>query len=278
MENKPKNIELGQEQFYDLLVSREVSWQSIIYDLIKTGQLDPWNIDLILLSKKYMERLQQLEEEGIFFISSKVLLAAAILLRIKSEILHENIQAIDELLFEKKKKEISASELMDSTSIIDFTQEDYEILPRTPLPRARKVTLQELMNALNRAINTEHRRIKKELFFRRRDYDASFVLPKKTINIGQKIKELYNKIKSFFAINKDKKLTYSELTGTGRDEKIACFLPLLHLDSQEKIFVEQEKPFSEINIWLKKIKIPESTISKTTMTEIESLGEETESK
>lgn len=254
-DNNHKNS-VGQEQFYDLLVSREVSWQAIIYDLIRTGQLDPWNIDLALLSKKYLERLQQLEEEGVFFISSKVLLAAAILLRIKSEILHENILSIDEILFDKKKK-VQYDEIVDRASIIDFAPEDYEILPRTPLPRARKVTLQELMNALDRAINTEHRRIKKELLLRRANYDVGFVLPKKTIDIRTKIKELYQKIKAFFSINKDKKLTYTELVGTSRDEKIACFLPLLHLDSQEKIFIEQERPFSEIDIWLKKMKVQE---------------------
>lgn len=248
---------VGQEQIYDMLVSRELSWQAIIYDLIRTGQLDPWNIDLVLLSKKYIERLQQLEEEGVFFISSKVLLAVAILLRIKSEILHENILSIDEILFDKKKKEVGANELIDSSSIIDFAREDYELLPRTPLPRARKVTLQELMGALDRAINTEHRRIKKELSLRRANYDISFVLPKKTIDIRQKIREIYNKIKAFFSLNKDKRLTFSELAGMSRDERIACFVPLLHLDNQDKIYLEQAAPFSEIDIWLKKMKIQE---------------------
>ena len=34
--------------------------------------------------------------------------------------------------------------------------------PKTPLPRTRKVTLQELMTALDKAMNTEQRRIRKE--------------------------------------------------------------------------------------------------------------------
>lgn len=244
--------QVSQEQLYDMLVSRELSWQAIIYDLIKTEQLDPWNIDLVLLSQKYLERLQQLEQEHVFFISSKVLVAAAILLRIKSEILHENIISIDEILFEKKKKEVNASELIDSYSIIDFGEESYEILPRTPMPRARKITLQELIGALDKAINTEHRRIKKELLLKRVDYDIGLVIPKKTVDIRAKIKELYQKIKEFFTRKKPGELlTFTELAGTNRDEKLACFLPLLHLDTQEKIYLEQEKPFEEINIWLK---------------------------
>lgn len=241
---------VSQEQFYDLLVSKELSWQAIIYDLIRTEQLDPWDIDLALVARKYIERIQQLQElgEGTFFISSKVLLAGAIMLKIKAELLHNNMQDIDEMLFDKNKK-TTGIELVNPSQLVDFAEEESVILPRTPLPRGRKVTLHELMAALDRAINTEHRRIKKELAFRRIRSDIDFVLPHKTINIGQKIRELYCKIKDFFL--KHEKLTYTKLVGTSRDERIACFLPLLHLDSQKKIVLQQEMPFSEIEIWLR---------------------------
>ena len=102
---KEKDKRVGQEQVYDLLISRELSWQAIIYDLIRTEQLNPWDIDLAILANKYLETIQRLEEleEGNFHVSSKVLLAAAILLRMKSEILHENIKDIDEILFESRR-------------------------------------------------------------------------------------------------------------------------------------------------------------------------------
>jgi len=250
MKTNNQNNKIGQDQFYDMLVSRELSWQAIIYDLIKTEQLDPWNIDLVLLSKKYIEKIKELQEieEGTFFISSKVLLAAALLLRIKSEVLHNSILSIDEILFNKKSKK---DEIVGESRIIDFKEEEMpEILPRTPLPRGRKVTLQELMTALDKAINTEHRRIKKELTLRRAKYDIDIVMPKKKIDIRQKIREIYEKIREFFG--KVDRLTYTMLAGTDRDERIACFLPVLHLDNQEKIILEQEKPFEEIDILLKK--------------------------
>ena len=246
---------VGQEQIYDLLVSRELGWQAIIYDLIKTEQLDPWDIDLVLLAHKYIERVQQLEQlgEGAFFISSKVLLAAAILLRIKSEILHENILDIDELLFSKKKPRDG---LVTPQSIIDFAadSEDYEILPRTPLPRGRKVTLHELMNALDKAMKTEQRRIKKKIFSKQARYQLDFLLPKKTVSLMDKIKSIYQRIKLFFSQKKAEKLTFTELAGIERSERIACFAPLLHLDSQNKIILEQAEPFAEIDILLKEAK------------------------
>src|SRR3989344_6900304 len=86
-ENKTSgNSKIGQEQIHDLLFGEKLSWQAIIYELINTEQLNPWDLDLVLLSNKYLGKVRELEEAN-FFVSSKVILAAALLLRIKSEIL-----------------------------------------------------------------------------------------------------------------------------------------------------------------------------------------------
>ena len=102
IEDKNNQAErVGQNELYNLLVSRELSWQAIIYDLIKSEQLDPWDIDLVLLTQKYLEKIKELEEAS-FHVSSKILHAAAILLRIKSEILlSKYLKSLDEILFGK---------------------------------------------------------------------------------------------------------------------------------------------------------------------------------
>ena len=41
--------------------------------------------------------------------------------------------------------------------------------------------------------------------------------------------------------------------GENKEEKIISFLPLLHLECQKKIWLEQESHFDEIYIWLKKV-------------------------
>ena len=94
-----KETSSQQEQIHNILFNREIGWQEIVYDLINTEQLDPWNIDIVVLSNRYLEKIQELEEDN-FLISSKVLLAAALFLRIKSEILLDKyIKSIDEILF-----------------------------------------------------------------------------------------------------------------------------------------------------------------------------------
>lgn len=238
-----EDMKIGQSELYDLLTSNEVSWQAILYDLINTEQLNPWDINIGLLANRYLERIKQLEEAN-FIISSKVLLATSILLRIKSEILlYDYIRSIDEILFGKKEEKKTIEK-------IEINENDLPLLyPKTPLPRYRKVSLQELMKSLDRAISTETRRIEKETSKIQQEKSIDIMLPKMKISIRDRIRNIYAKILTAFR-KKQARISYSELTGNKREEKIACFLPCLHLDTQQKLFLEQEKHFQEIWIWL----------------------------
>lgn len=235
---------VGQEQIHGLLFGKELSWQAIIYDLINSEQLAPWDIDLVVLANKYLERVRELEEAN-FFVSSKVLLAVSLLLRIKSEILlNQDLHILDEALFGKKEEKSYKQER------IEFEEEFPEIVPRTPLPRHKKVSLFELMSALGKAIKTENRRIKKFTTEKQHELVDGYLLPRKTINIQNKIKEIYKNLKEIFS-KQDKKLAFSELVKD--KDKISTFIPLLHLDSQHKIWLEQENHFEEIWILLKEM-------------------------
>jgi segregation and condensation protein A len=237
-------ISVKQEQMHDLIFSREIGWQEIIYDLINTEQLDPWDINITILTDKYLQKIQQLEESD-FFVSSKVLLAAALLLRIKSEILlNKYIKSIDEILFGKKEIKNKPLERIEFEEILP------ELIPKSPMPRFRKVSLQELMESLGKAITTENRRIKKEILNNNALRESGISLPKKNINIKDRIEEIYNKIFGHLSEEK-KKVSYSEFVGEDREEKIFSFSPMLHLEHQKRIWLEQEGHFNEIYIWMK---------------------------
>ena len=239
-----EEISSKQEQIQDLIFSREIAWQEIIYDLINTEQLDPWDVNITLLTEKYLQKIQQLEEAD-FFISSKVLLAAALLLRIKSEILlNRYIKSIDEILFGKKENKSKPLERIEFEEILP------ELIPKSPMPRFRKVSLQELIESLNKAITTENRRIKKEIINNNALRESGISLPKRTTNIKDKIEEIYNKLFGHLSEEK-RKISYSELIGIDREERIFSFFPLLHLENQKRVWLEQEKHFDEIYIWIK---------------------------
>ena len=76
-------------------------------------------------------------------------------------------------------------------------------------------------------------------------------IPKKTKDITQIIKEVYNKIMAFFSINNQKSLTFSQLVPSKtKEDKIFTFIPLLHLTTQRKVDLEQKEHFGEIEIML----------------------------
>lgn len=235
-----------QEQIHDLLFSREIGWQEIIYDLINTEQLDPWDINLTILTDRYLIKIQELEETD-FFVSSKVLLAAALLLRIKSEILlNRYIKSIDEILFGSEEKKKYTLER------IELDEEIPELIPRSPIPRYKKVTLKELIEALNKAITTENRRIKKEIINKNALRESGISLPKRKTSIKNKIREIYEKLLLQLKEEKMKKITLTEFVGNSKEEKIISFSPLLHLETQQKVWLHQDAHFEEIYIWLKK--------------------------
>ena len=242
---KNEKMSVKQEQIQDLLFNREIGWQEIIYDLINTEQLDPWDIDIIILTNKYLNKIREFEETD-FFVSSKVLLAASLLLRIKSEILlNQYVKSIDEILFGKKEP------IKIPLERIELEEEIPDLISRSPLPRLKKVTLKELMESLNKAIITENRRIKKEIVSKNTLRESSFSLPKRRFNIKDKISEIYRSLSELFKEKTEKKIPYSEFIKENHEEKIISFLPLLYLEQDKKIWLDQKFPFDDIHIWLR---------------------------
>ncbi len=239
---------VSQDQIHTLLFGEQLSWQAIIYDLINTEQLDPWDIDLSLLSLKFLERVRALEEAN-FFISSKVLLAAALLLRMKSEILLDyDIAGLDAILFGKKEQK-SVSSTQERLILDDIIP---DLVARTPLPRFKRVTLEELMKSLDQAIKTENRRIKRIVVARQQEFETALSLPKQRINLVERLREVYNQLQNIFTTQQEK-LAFSSLSLTTSEERIATFIPLLHLDHQRKVWIEQESHLGEIWILLQEM-------------------------
>ena len=244
-EENTENINAKQEQIHDLLFNEEIGWQDIIYDLINTEQLNPWDIDITLLANRYLEKIQKLEEQN-YFISSKVLLAAALFLRIKSEILlNEYIKSIDEILFGKKEKPVKKE-----LERIELEDEIPELVPKSPIPRFRKVTLKELVESLNKAIITENRRIKRKIIEKNAVRESSLAIPEKKYSIKYRIRDIYEKILEH--LEEKDKVHFEKIAGNKKEEKIMTFSSLLHLENQEKIWIHQDDHFGDIHIWLKK--------------------------
>jgi chromatin segregation and condensation protein Rec8/ScpA/Scc1 (kleisin family) len=166
----------------------------------------------------------------------------------KSEILLEvDIKDLDDVLFGRKNETQPHKQ-----ERLELDEDIPDLVVRTPLPRFKKVTLQQLISALDTAIKTENRRIKKISLEKQHEYETALSLPKRKINLHESIKGVYGKIEKAFE-SKNARVAFSGLLKKdgNKEDLIATFMPILHLDNQQKLWVEQDAHFDEIWIWLK---------------------------
>lgn len=236
----------GQDYLFELLFDKdEVTWQTILYELVRTEKMDPWDINISLLAQRFLDMLKTLKEMD-FRISGKIILAAAVLLKIKSNrLLGEDLAYFDGLFEEQEEEESLLDEIQSTEQQEDLS--DVKLIPRTPQPRKRKVSIFDLVNALQKAIEVKRRRVMRDI------PSIEIEIPKKKVEISKIIKNTYGKIKHFFLNDKYRKLTFSQLVPSdNKQDKVFTFIPLLHLTHQRKIDMIQYQHFGEIEIELLK--------------------------
>ncbi|HIG93628.1 MAG: segregation and condensation protein A [archaeon GW2011_AR9] len=233
-----------QEQIFDLLLNQEdVTWKTLLYDLVKTEQMDPWDVNITLLTQKYLEAIKEIQEHD-FRVSGKILLAAAFLLKMKSNHLVEHdIFNYDQLI--SQTDEISEEDEMGNGMSNGFHRDktSFALIPKNPQPRNRKVSIHDLVSALQRAMAT-----KKRILAQQRP--TPFIIPKRNMDIMEAIRDTYHKIQYYTNKEQEIPLTFSKLLPprAGRQEKVYTFIPLLHLEHQQKVETQQKGHFEEIFI------------------------------
>ena len=246
----PENtLKRDHNHVYDLLMQDdEITWQSILLDLVKTEQMNPWDVDISLLSQKYLERVKKMEELN-FFVSGKIILASAILLKLKSnKFLLENISDFDNLLYPPEDNGTGDDELyLNAPDVPEYLKgKDIRLTIKTPQPRKRKVSVSDLVDALKKALEVEQRKVQRVLD--RNTIPENLEVPETKIEISSLIKDVYGKIKIYFEKNKSD-LTFTQLVASPKKEdKITTFIPLLHLSNQERVDLRQLAHFEEIYI------------------------------
>jgi len=244
---------------YDILTDKdEIDWKDILMKLIKDDNIDPWDVDVSLIAKRYVDAVKKLKEMD-FRVSGKVILASAILLSIKSNRLVESdINAFDALISSltvTEYDELLSGELSDFLSgeyLENIPLEQREELPfltlRTPQPRSRKISILDLVEALDKALEVRDRRQNKISAKEERIF-----VPNKEKNLKSIIISVYESIQSVF--QKKEKIFFSDIIKSpNREDVIYTFIPLLHLDFQQVVRLDQETEFGDIQISLLKNK------------------------
>ena len=77
------SVVLGDTNLISLIDVPE--WKSILLDLVSSEKMDPWNIDIVELSEKYLQKINSMELMDLR-VPANAILASSILLRAKSKL------------------------------------------------------------------------------------------------------------------------------------------------------------------------------------------------
>ncbi len=215
-------------------------WEEVLREL--THDMDPWDIDVVELVRRfreYMLRLRTLELE----IPGRMLLVGAVLLRLKAEILREgngNGKHGDGDSSEDEKEALIAA-----AQQAEFIPEEGvfispELRPTVPRRPRRKITLEELKQALRAALEQEKRKRRK----RPRSRPVEVPMPKGE-PFSVRARRLWRKLLSL--VNGKRDVPFEALLSR-RDpnEVVARFMELLHLDARGMVVLSQRRFLGEL--------------------------------
>ncbi|MCD1293694.1 segregation/condensation protein A [Methanocella sp. CWC-04] len=207
----------------------------ILLEMARGGEIDPWNINIIDVTDKFLKKLTEMEKLDLR-VSARTLLYASILLRMKSDIL-VNVPPPEP--FE------------EDDPFLDMAEDDYPVLePRLRHVASRPVTLQELIDELKRAVATKDipalRQARKVEKPRRKTLEEVLGIAHEE-DIEKSIVEMIKVLDAEYAYRDF--VTMSELVKEKTPRGIIdVYLPLLFLANRKYVTLTQEILFDEIFI------------------------------
>ncbi|MBI3051958.1 segregation/condensation protein A [Candidatus Woesearchaeota archaeon] len=253
-----------EDRILEIVVQKdEVTWQNMLLDLVKTEGMDPWNINISLLTGKYLDMLKKLKQLD-FRISGKMVLAAAILLRMKTKrLVGEDLMELDRLMRTENEPDMADDFYGELEQGSQQAQpgEIPQLTPRTPQPRSRKVSIYDLMNALQKALEVRDRRVLRRPVI-------TLKLPERKVDITKLTVSVWERILAMGT----GKVMFSQLAPEQRMDKILLFISLLYLanSDQRKLDLVQQEPFMDFDIV---IRVPETKAAEAAQAKPESAPE-----
>ncbi len=210
---------------------REATWKDILTELVKSNELNPWDIDLIAIVEAYVSVVKRMKVLDLR-VPANIILAAAILLRMKSDMLE-----------------------LDEKGDAEPMQEEEMLPPYVPaeglsvrlrLPPKRRISLNELIGALEEAMKLKEYREQQAVSANPMPIPVVFSHADVEVDV-EKVLKLIKK-----NVDGSKMATYSIICDAAKPENpiIEVFIPLLFLANKNKVLLLQETFFGEILVSL----------------------------
>lgn len=255
--NNIDSTNILHQQEKSFVQEAEVDGIEILVNMAKQGKIDPWNVDIVEVTDKYLMHLFQSKAQNLR-LTGRTLLFAAILLKLKSNVL----EGIDVLDFEPQHQDEFN---YDDEMPLDY-EEEYiptnnvisidEVLQRRTSVRLnhnRVVTLRDLIRQLEfyemldkkQSLKNAHERAK------RRVQNYARLSPDDIINLAhdEDIENGVQRLKANLSeiLSRQDKIELNELTLLGMD-KISAYISLLFLTVESDYDLEQDEFYGDLYV------------------------------
>lgn len=255
--NNIDSTNILHQQEKSFVQEAEVDGIEILVNMAKQGKIDPWNVDIVEVTDKYLMHLFQSKAQNLR-LTGRTLLFAAILLKLKSNVL----EGIDVLDFEPQHQDEFN---YDDEMPLDY-EEEYiptnnvisidEVLQRRTSVRLnhnRVVTLHDLIRQLEfyemldkkQSLKNAHERAK------RRVQNYARLSPDDIINLAhdEYIENGVQRLKANLSeiLSRQDKIELNELTLLGMD-KISAYISLLFLTVESDYDLEQDEFYGDLYV------------------------------
>ena len=226
----------------------------LLVQLAEKGEIDPWDINIIDVTNKYLSALDKSPRENLLN-AGRAIFFASVLLRLKSDILlnlsnetliasqqTENFFPEDDLLFNQDEIRLDLSKLEGFIVRSSLGKQQ----------RKRKISLDDLIFALQQAEEEEERRALRAKLRSERAFtiDAS-ELPENVLEIAyeEDLEEVAEKVEAIIQehLTDEKPITLSFIAEI-LNNKSKPFLALLFLAHSQKVVLEQKEFYGEVLI------------------------------
>jgi len=226
----------------------------ILIEMAKKGEIDPWNINVVDVTDRFLKRIEAAKKLDLR-VSGRVLLYAAILVRMKAEAI-----TLEALRGDEEEEEIDESYEYDPFYFLDepleFPEEVDEEIDEVILEaltsmrrRVRKITtLKDLIEELRRAEEVEKRRRRRKRRERRDEVgvDAALRVPHE-----ESLEEMIAKVEMevFHALRKSNSVTlFSLVKKWDVPTLVDYYVSILHLAFRKKVEIRQEEFYGDVEI------------------------------
>lgn len=226
----------------------------ILYQLAKRGEIDPWNIDIVAVTERFLTELERRRELDLM-ISGRTIFYASVLLRMKSELLdgQEGDEECGDNISAEGSDPFSEDDVITERALgpIELLEREIERRLKRKDARKRPVTLYELIKQLKLAEKAERRRQR-----RRRCIDSEdelFEEPDAGEVVGIAHDEDYERMAGrIYALvqthpdARDPGVSLHELALTLHWPVFFVYLPCLFLVQSGRIDLEQDEFFGDL--------------------------------